>query len=68
MHGPRFFMLARRLAAYAGVLAARVLAEHEAEGGQRAAPQRSSGRREEARRVSDAAALAELASLGMVER
>ena len=64
-------MLARRLAAYTGVLAARVFAASEAAGGgheQPGAQRRTSPQRDEVRRVSDAAALAELASLGMVER
>lgn len=57
-------MLARRLAAYSGVMAARVLALHQDESGEQRAPSAQGGGDQ---RVSDAQGIAELASLGMLE-
>lgn len=64
LDGPRYFMLARRLAAYTGVMAARVLELRQAEESGGKVPARG----EQAVAVSEAAALAELADLGMLER
>lgn len=72
LDGPRYFALAVRLAAYAGVMQARIIkAKEDERGGQQApaSPAASTGARpaEKVSRVADDTALAMLAAEGWVE-
>lgn len=60
LDGPRFFLLANRLAAYAGVMQARALAESEKRG--------ELGGKKSARRAPDHVAIGDLQRSGWVER
>lgn len=68
LDGPRYFSLAVRLAAYAGVLAARAEEQRQAERDGHSGPQTPRAAAESRSSVSDTVALAMLEADGYVER